>query len=152
MGFLSHRVKKGLAVGSLSAVFLMLPLGITASAAERDHDRGNRVFLYHPYAGWGDWGWGLGWGGGWGSWWPYPGYPYWYHGPDTGKIKLEQVDHKDRVYLDGAFAGTAGEVGTMKLKPGRYDVEVRHNGKDVLNDHVYVIAGKTIKLDVGDKS
>jgi len=141
------KVKKGLAVGSLLLAFLLLPLTVTASAAERgDHDRDNNATVYsRSYADWDDWGWGWGWG------WPHYYSPYWSQYYHTGTVKLEHVDKQDRVYINGAFAGKAGDLKTMRLKPGTYEVEIKHNGEEVLKDHVYVAIGKTVKLDVGDQ-
>jgi len=139
------KVKKGLAVGSLLLAFLLLPLTVTASAAERgDHDRDNNATVYsRSYADWDDWGWGWGW--------PHYYSPYWSQYYYTGTVKLEHVDKQDRVYINGAFAGKAGDLKTMRLKPGTYEVEIKHNGEEVLKDHVYVAIGKTVKLDVGDQ-
>lgn len=141
------KVKKGLAVGSLLLAFLLLPLTVTASAAERgDHDRDNNATVYsRSHADWDDWGWGWGWG------WPHYYSPYWSQYYHTGTVKLEHVDKQDRVYINGAFAGKAGDLKTMRLKPGTYEVEIKHNGEEVLKDHVYVAIGKTVKLDVGDQ-
>jgi hypothetical protein len=141
------QVKKGLAIGSLLALSLLLPLRVTAFAAEGNHGHDNRATVTNrTYTDWDDWDWDGGWG--WGS--PYYSQPYGYYQSRTGKIKLEHVDGKDHVYLNGAFAGRAGDLRTIRLRPGQYTVEVRHNGKDVLNERVYVAAGATVKLKIGD--
>ncbi len=106
---------------------------------------------YFPY-GWG-WYWGPSWNG------PYPHWegPYETYEPTKGKIKLEHVDKQDNVFLDGSYIGTAGDVKTIKLGGGVHSLEVKHWGKnalwdkDVLKERVFVIAGKTIKLNVGDE-
>ena len=149
MRWTALRAKKGLAVSSLLAFLLLVPLAVAASAADRgNHDRDNReITHHHPYVGnWDDWGWGWRWG-----WGPFYHEPYWYYQPDTGKIKLEQVDGKDQVYINGALTGKAADLKTIKLMPGSYSLEVKHNGKDALKEQVYVIPGKTVKLNVGDK-
>ncbi len=112
---------------------------------------------YYPY------GWGWGWNGYWNSFWnvPYESNPFWEgpyetYKPIYGKIKLEHVDKQDNVFLDGSFIGSAGGVKTIKLREGLYSLEIKHWGKDalwdtdVLKEQVSVIAGKTIKLNVGD--
>ena len=122
-----------------------MALPISAAAA---HKHG-----YYPYG----WGWDLGpslnepyelspfWEG------PYEAYV-----PINGKIKLQHVDKQDNIFLDGSFIGTVGDVKTIKLCGGVHSLEIKHWGKDalwdktVLNEQVSVIAGKTIKLNVGD--
>ncbi len=158
MRFASKSLVRGLAVGGLSALFLLLPLRATAFAAERGHGGDDRAVVYaRPYVGWGwgaRWGWGPGWGLGWGPGWGWGwgwNQPYWYYQYHTGEIKLENVNNKDQVYVNGAFAGKAGDLKTMRLSPGSYLIEVRREGKDMLKDQVYVAIGKTVKLDVGDK-
>jgi hypothetical protein len=50
------------------------------------------------------------------------------------------------VLIDGAFAGTVGELKTLRLKPGAYNVEVRAVGRTRYEERVYVVAGRTLKL------
>jgi len=126
---------------------LMALMTLPVSAAARKHG-------YYPYG----WGWPSSpsldgsydlspiWEG------PYEAYE-----PIHGKIKLEHVDKQDNVFLDGSFIGTVGDVKTIKLRGGFHTLEIKHWGKDalwdkdVLNEQVSVIAGKTIKLNVGDE-
>jgi hypothetical protein len=109
---------------------------------------------YYPYG----WGWDVG------PPWirPYELSPSWEgpyetYEPSNGKIKLKHVDKQDNIFLDGSFIGTVGDVKTIKLRPGTHSLEIKHWGKDalwdkdVLKEQVSVIAGKTIKLNVGDK-
>ncbi len=70
---------------------------------------------------------------------------------DTGTVKLENVSKTDSVYINGSYAGTAKKFRSLYLEPGNYTISVKKNGQDILNRQVYVITGKTIKLDVGDK-
>jgi len=121
---------------------LMLPSAVSAEA--REHFRGGgRVAvvpsysLYYPY-----WGWGWGWG--WGPYWDYG--PYYYE--STGKIKIKDYNKFDEVYINGAYAGTVDKLKSIKLNPGRYTVEIKQQGKDILNRSVYVIAGQTVQIDV----
>jgi len=143
------RVRSLLTAGCLMACLLAFP--VSASAEVHHSHRGHPIrtpgyfSYYYPYDwSWDRWGWGN-------YWWPYYNEPYGYQ-PDTGKIKLEQVDKNDQVYVNGAFAGDAGHLKTMHLPAGSYSVEVKHDGKNVINERVYVTAGKTIKLTVGDKA
>src|SRR5262245_30748302 len=64
---------------------------------------------------------------------PYGGFydPFFYHpyfgtgfaqGPDMGQVKLQTFSKDAEVYLDGAYAGVAGDLKSMWLKPGAYDL------------------------------
>ena len=95
-----------------------------------------------PRFGWGysSWGWG-----------PY-GYPYGYgyygygYAPATGALKFDTKVKDAEVYINGAYAGTVGDLKTMHLRPGTYDVEVRSPGRTQFAEKVYVANGKTLKL------
>lgn len=84
--------------------------------------------------------------------WYGPGWgwdaPYGYErGPVTGSIKIDTKDKNVEVYVDGAYAGTVGELKTFKLRPGDHNIELRnHTGNSFFQQHVDVIAGKTTKL------
>jgi hypothetical protein len=124
---------------------LILPLAISAGARERHEGRGRGIIVprysyYYPYYRYPGWGWGA-----------YLGNPYWDYAPyyqeTKGKIKIKDFDKSDQVYIDGAYAGTAGKMKTVKLDPGRYTIQVRRQGTEILNRNVYVIAGKTVEID-----
>jgi hypothetical protein len=90
---------------------------------------------------------GFGWG--YSSYWgPYP-YAYGYYGyaPVAGAIKLDTKVKDAAVYIDGAYAGTAGKLKTMYLRPGSYDVEVRSPGGGQFDQKLYVTAGKTLHVN-----
>jgi hypothetical protein len=76
--------------------------------------------------------------------------PYGYvPGPVAGKIKFDTKMKDARIYVDGAYAGTVGQLGTFPLKAGTHDVEMRDvSGQSLYNEHVDVIAGKTIKIKI----
>jgi len=123
---------------------LMLPFAGSAEA------RG-RIFIapgygfYYPYGGLGfGWGWGWGWG------YPY-GWPYAYYGPyeARGQLKIKDSVKSDEVYINGAYAGTVDKLKNMKLNPGRYSVRISQRGKELLSQNVYIVAGKTVEIDVG---
>jgi hypothetical protein len=128
------------------AGLLILPLAISAEANERHGGSRGRVVIvpgysyYYPYYGYPAWGWGGYWGN-----------PYWNYAPyyeeTKGKIKIKDFDKSDQVYIDGAYAGTAGKMKTIKLDPGRYTIQVRRQGTEILNRNVYVVAGKTVEID-----
>lgn len=92
------------------------------------------------YPGWYGWGYsGLGWYE------PYGFVP----GPVAGKVKFDTKVKNAQVYVDGAYAGTAQQLGTFPLKAGSHDVELRDAaGQTVYSQHIDVIAGKTLKIKV----
>jgi hypothetical protein len=90
---------------------------------------------------------GFGWG--YSSYWgPYP-YAYGYYGyaPVAGAIKLDTKVKDAEVYIDGAYAGTAGKLKTMYLRPGSYDVSLRSPGGARFDQKLYVTAGKTLHVN-----
>ena len=124
-------MKKGMLVLA-AALMTMAPMEASAAV---------RVFVGRPYVGYG-------WGGGWYA--PYWG-PYWggypmYAYPNSGEVKLETPVKTADVFNNGAFAGTTKQNKTMHLRPGNYNIEVREAGQTRFSQHVYVVAGKTLKL------
>ena len=63
-----------------------------------------------------------------------------------GEVKIETKLKDAEVFIDGAFAGTTKEAKTLRLRPGTYNIEVRHSGEPTLNEKVFVVAGRTIHL------
>jgi len=78
---------------------------------------------------------------------PYPYYGYYPPASPTGEIKFDTHDKQAQVFIDGAYAGTVGEVKTMHLRPGSYEIEVRGQGGADFDQKVYVAAGKTLRLN-----
>jgi len=97
-----------------------------------------RVFVgpgFSPY-GW----YGYGWYGPYGMYGPYGA------APNAGKVKLD-TDIKDaEVFINGSYAGTVGQLKTMVLRSGNYNIEVRAPGRTPFQQRIYVVAEKTIKL------
>lgn len=101
---------------------------------------------------------GPGWGWGWyGPAYYGPAYYGWYdtgyygaYGgavPSVGKVKIETKMRDASVYVDGGYAGKIGDLKTFPLKPGTHDIELRSSsGESIFQQHVEVLAGKTIKL------
>ena len=96
-------------------------------------------------------------GGFYGPGWYGPGYYGlgWYEsygfvpGSVAGKVKFDTKVKNAQVYVDGAYAGTASQLGTFPLKAGTHDLELRDaTGQSLYNQQVDVIAGKTLKLKV----
>lgn len=125
----------------LFAAAAMTLIPMTASAA--------RVGGFGGFRGFGGYGYYPGfyggfYGGYYGS--PYfwgPAYSYY---PATGEVKIETKLKDDELFINGAFAGTTKDSKTLHLRPGTYDIEVRHQGESVLSQRVFVAAGKTLHL------
>lgn len=100
--------------------------------------------------------WGPGYWRPWGpAWWD----PFWYngwahpgfwngfaYGPGTGEVKLNSAPKEAMVYLDGAFAGTAGKLKNISLEPGAYTLELRDDQGRSWEKRIYVLTGKTLAL------
>lgn len=126
---------------ALLALFFLVP------AASAQRFRGG--FVYGP--GWGWYGPGWGWYGGWYG--PYAygwGYPYGYeYGPAkrTGEVKLEDVAKDAMVYVDGAYAGTAGKLKHFQLTTGNHNIELRDpSGHTFHQEKINVLPGKTLEI------
>ena len=90
--------------------------------------------LYGP-----GWYYGLGW---------YEPYGY-VPGTVAGKVKFDTKMKDAQIYVDGGYAGTVSQLGTFPLKAGTHDVELRDaSGQSLYNEHIDVIAGKTIKIKI----
>jgi hypothetical protein len=74
----------------------------------------------------------------------YTGFAY---GPSKGTIRLRTDLEKAQVYLDGAYAGFAGDLKTFWLDPGAYNLEVRAENRSPYHVRVYVPSGKTLRID-----
>jgi hypothetical protein len=99
---------------------------------------------------------------------PYPGYgypfysaafwdPFWgpyypAYAPDLnydngkGEVRLTGAAKDAKVYLDGAYAGTADRLKHMWLDPGAYNLSVDSPGRETFQQRIYVLSGKTIKV------
>jgi hypothetical protein len=91
-------------------------------------------------------GFGPGWYGGYG---PYYGmYPFGPYGaPNVGQVKLDTKVKDAEVYINGSFAGTVGQLKTMWMSSGPYDISIQAPGRTTFKQRVYVVAGKTLKLE-----
>lgn len=102
--------------------------------------------------------------------WPYSYYPYSFaytpflldpfygpfyapytHGlayaPDKGEVKLNAKPKNAQVFVDGAYAGTADHLKDMWLDSGAYDLSVSAPGRQTFQDRIYVLSGKSLKID-----
>jgi hypothetical protein len=67
-----------------------------------------------------------------------------------GEVKIDTPAKDALVYVDGGYAGLSGKLRHFHLTPGTHDIELRDpSGKAFFQEHVQVIAGKTI--DIGHK-
>ena len=120
--------------------FFILP----AHAEGWGHGRagfGRQTIIIQPYSGW---GYGWGWYPYWGAYYPLDGYSM----DSRGTVKISDSNKSDQVYINGALAGSISKTHNFKLSPGRYDIQIRQGAKQILNEPVYVISGKTIELKV----
>ena len=79
----------------------------------------------------------------------YPGYIGDLHeSAGRGHIKLSTPgkDKNAEVYIDNAYAGTAGSLKSMWLDPGAYDLSVRGADGSIFQQRIYVLSGKTLKI------
>ena len=107
-----------------------------------------------------------------GPYWGWPGYgfydPFWYpmyspyfyspysytgfaRGPNMGEIKLRTGQRSAEVFLDGAYAGVASDLKDIWLSPGAYDLEVRAPNHAPFTRRVYVLSGKTLRIQAALK-
>ena len=95
---------------------------------------------------WRPWGpawWDPFWYGGW----AHPGYWNGFaQGPLTGEVKLTDAPKEAMVYVDGAYAGTAGKLKNMWLEAGAYNLELRDESGRNWQKRIYVLTGKTLAL------
>jgi hypothetical protein len=68
-------------------------------------------------------------------------------GPTKGTVKLKNVENAAEIYINQGYAGVAKDLKNIYLDPGAYDLEVRSAGKEPVQKRVYVLSGKTVKLE-----
>jgi len=124
----------------LIGVAFMAMLPMTAAARPRVGVLIGPRFGFVPY-GFAPYGW-YGWYD------PYYGYPYgpYFAPPATGEVKLDTNIRDAEVFIDSHYAGTVGQLKTITMRPGSYDIEIRAPGRAPYQQDIYVVAGKTLKL------
>ena len=65
---------------------------------------------------------------------------------DKGEVRLTGAPKSAKIYLDGAYAGTADRLKHMWLDPGAYDLAVSVSGRDTFRQRIYILTGKTLKV------
>ena len=73
---------------------------------------------------------------------PMVGYGY----PMAGDVKFDTKIKATQVYINGALAGTVGDLKTLHMRPGTYDFALRTPNGQSCEERENVIAGKTAKL------
>ena len=68
--------------------------------------------------------------------------------PDKGQVSLQGSYDNSEVYLDNAYAGTAATLKKFWLAPGVYDLEVRPKDQIHKKKRIYVLTGKTLKVNL----
>ena len=63
-------------------------------------------------------------------------------------MKLQSAAKDAEVYLDNAYAGTASKLKSFWLQPGVYELEVRTQGRAPQAKRIYVLTGKTLKVNM----
>jgi hypothetical protein len=89
--------------------------------------------------------------------WPYPDFsaalyhPGYYHGfsrsEGMGEVKLLTSEKTAEVFLDGAYAGVAEDLKSIWLEPGAYNLEVKGHLSEPFKMRIYVLSGKTVKVN-----
>jgi hypothetical protein len=100
---------------------------------------------------------GFGWGYGWDN--PWFGNPYYYSGSNAfefphenyGTVEFRVKPRTTRVFVDGRFIGMVENLDHNKayLSPGYHDIRLVPPYGQAINQSVYVLAGKTIKINDG---
>lgn len=89
--------------------------------------------------------------------WTYPNlspdfyHPAYYRGfsrsDGMGEVKLLTSEKTAEVFLDGAYAGVAEDLKSIWLEPGAYTLEVKGQGNELFKKRIYVLSGKTVKVN-----
>ncbi len=104
-------------------------------------------YPFYPYGYAYPFGYGPLWDWGYPPLWGPAFYPAQGSGP-MGSVQLRADDKNAGVYIDGAYAGTLDKLKNIHLSPGAYDFELRSVGGQKASQRVYVLSGKTVKLDL----
>jgi len=74
----------------------------------------------------------------------YGPYPSVY--PNAGQLKLKTNVKDADVFINGAFAGKAGKLKSVWLRPDAYSIEVRAAGYAPYAERVYLVPGKSVQV------
>jgi len=76
----------------------------------------------------------------------YPAYNF-QRGPSMGEIKLQAEPATASVFINDAYAGRVQDLRSMWLEPGVYNLKIETEGRPGFARRVYVLSGKTLKVD-----
>jgi hypothetical protein len=89
----------------------------------------------------------------WGPYFPYGGYPYadnLYVGQPTADVSVQVTPKQAEVYVDGYFAGVAGDLGgvfkRLHATPGGHAITMHLEGYRTVTENVYLAPDSTFKL------
>lgn len=130
----------------LSVLLLAIPLTLSAHGPRGGGSGFARGGMYGPVVRY-SYGpaFGPSWYGPWGGWGMGGGFPV-YTEPDNGQVKFDTEVKDAQVYIDGAYAGTVGELKSLRLHQGAYNLELRAPGHTPYAERIYVVNGKTLKV------
>jgi hypothetical protein len=123
----------------IAGLILGVCLVAVLPAMARGGHYGGRIAVFPSF---GYWGW-------------YNPYYYGYYGPygyypsmysNLGEIRLKTNVKDADVYINGAYAGKADKLKTMYVRPDSYSLEIRAPGQPPVVQKLYVVAGKTVKV------
>jgi hypothetical protein len=98
---------------------------------------------YAPFCCYSPWAYGPFWG----TFGPYYPAGFFAPGPTKGTVKLIHANKDAAVYIDNAYAGKASELKSINIEPGAYDLELQPPGDKPIQKRIYVLSGKTLKLE-----
>jgi hypothetical protein len=81
-----------------------------------------------------------------GGWYGPPVYGPYGNYPPPGEVKLKTNVKDADVFINGAFAGKAGKLKSIWLRPDAYSLELRAPGRASYAERIYVIPGRAIKV------
>jgi hypothetical protein len=83
----------------------------------------------------------------WGTFGPYYPAGFFAPGPTKGTVKLVHANKDAAVYIGNAYAGKVSQLKSINIEPGAYDLELQPPGGEPIQKRIYVLSGKTLKLE-----
>jgi hypothetical protein len=75
----------------------------------------------------------------------YGPYPAFY--TNAGQLKLKTNVKNADVFINGAYAGKAGKLKSVWLRPDAYNVEIRAEGYAPYSERIYLTAGRSMQVN-----
>lgn len=76
----------------------------------------------------------------------YPAYNF-RRGPSMGEIKLQAEPVTASVFINDAYAGRVQDLRSISLVPGVYNLKIETEGRPGFARRIYVLSGKTLKIE-----